>query len=55
MSKNITQSVLKVVACENILTENELNKPDNKSISELLNEQEEKENQKNNQSSNIEE
>jgi|688.fasta_scaffold46304_4 hypothetical protein len=47
MSKNITQSVLHVVACENILSENELNKPDNdKSISELLNEQKEKTDQK---------
>lgn len=44
MSKHITQSVLHVVGCENLLTPNELSKSDNnKTISELLNEQKEKE------------
>lgn len=43
MSKHITQSVLHVVGCENLLTPDELCKKDNKTISELLNEQKEKE------------
>jgi len=52
MSKEIKQSVLHVVGCENLLNPNELNKIDNKIISELLNEQKEKESDQKKESSN---
>jgi hypothetical protein len=53
MSKQIKQSVLHVVGCENLLNPNELTKIDNKTISELLHEQKEKESNQKKESSNI--